>query len=140
MMLHVCADVFSKYLFNAPFTSTLQVVSGYYMVLISFFPLALVGREGGHIMVELFTRRLSRRATLRLDGAVGFVTLAYVLLLTWKTTEEALRRTAEGELWEIATGYLAIWPSRWFAPIGFGLLAIYVLLRIFRDLRAHRGD
>jgi len=134
MMFHITADVLSRYLLNAPFASTIQVVSGYYMVLVSFFALMHAERHGGHIVVELFTQRLPRRYAARLEGLVGLIVFAYLVLLTWKTGEEAVHRMIEGEVWEIAGGYLSIWPSRWFVPIGCGFLAAHVLLQAARAL------
>lgn len=134
MMLHITADVLSRYFLNAPFASTIQVVSAYYMVLVSLAPLAYVAHHEGHILVELFTLRLSARAIRRLDAAVGFVVVGYLGLLTWQNTIEALRRTREGEVWEIAGGYLTVWPMRWVVPVSCAVMAAYVLLRSIREL------
>ena len=134
MMLHVTIDVAAKYLFNHPLEGTIEIVSGYYMVAVSFLPLAYIAKHEGHIIVELFTRGLSPRGALRLDGVVNILTFLYLGLFTWKTTTAAIEQTAVGELWETATGFVHMWPSRWVLPAGCLLMTIYVAVRISRDL------
>jgi len=140
MMLHIVADVTGRVLFNHPLESTIEIVSGYYMVAVAFLPLGYIAATEGHIIVELFTRGLSRRGQLRLDGVVNIVTFAYMTMFAWQTGAEAVAATRLGEVWETSTGFVAIWPSRWMLPVGCGLMAAYLLLRVVHDLReAQRG-
>ena len=135
MMLHVVADVIGKQFFNKPIWGTLETVSGYYMVIVVFLPLAYVARTEGHIIVELFTRNLPPRKLARLDGAIGIVTLLFMGLFTWLTGLEAVTRTIQGEVWDIADGNMIIWPSRWVLPIGAAIMTAYVLIRVIKDFR-----
>ena len=135
MMFHIVLDVFAKYLFNSPIEGTIETVAGYYMVAIVFFPFAYVAYTEGHIIVELFTRGMSARRLLRLDGIVAIATFLYMSLFAWMTVEEAIARTLQLEIWETGTTMIPIWPSRWFIPIGCGVMAAYVLYRLIRDLR-----
>ena len=135
MMLHVVADVIGKQFFNTPIWGTLETVSGYYMVIVVFLPLAYVARTEGHIIVELFTRNLPPRKLARLDGAIGIVTLLFMGLFTWLTGLEAVTRTIQGEVWDIADGNMIIWPSRWVLPIGAAIMTAYVLIRVIKDFR-----
>jgi TRAP-type C4-dicarboxylate transport system permease small subunit len=137
MMLHVVLDVFSKYLLNSPINGTIEIVAGYYMVAIVFFPLAYVARREGHILVELFTRRMRPGRIRRLDAVIGIFTFGYMALFTWMTMVEALHRTAQLEIWEIGTFNIPIWPSRWLITIGCGMMAAYVLYRLADDFRGH---
>ena len=61
MMLHICADVIAKYVFNSPIPGTLEIVSNYYMVATVFLPLALVERKNAHIAVEILSQHLPTR-------------------------------------------------------------------------------
>lgn len=139
MMLHVVADVIGKQFFNTPIWGTLETVSGYYMVIVVFIPLAYVSRTEGHIIVELFTRHLPPRKLARLDGIVGIVTLLFMGLFTWLTTLEAIGRTVQGEVWDIADGNMIIWPSRWMLPIGGAAMTAYLLFRVIKDFRQAAG-
>jgi TRAP-type C4-dicarboxylate transport system permease small subunit len=142
MMLHIVADVAGKYLLNAPLPGTIETVSFYYMVVGVFFPLAYISRTRAHIVVELFTRKLSKRRLGALNVVVGLLTTAFMAVLGWKAVEEAVRRTAEGEVWETGYESMLIWPSRWILAVGCIAMALYVVVGIAEDLRnaARSGD
>jgi TRAP-type C4-dicarboxylate transport system permease small subunit len=134
-MLHVVADVMSKWLFNFPLVGTLEIVSNYYMVALIFLPLAYVQRAGGHIIVEIFTQSLARRAILVFDAAIGLFMFAYSALFVWRTTVEAIHKTAELEYLQ-ATGLLiTIWPVRWFLPLGFAVMGLIALRHVGASIR-----
>ena len=140
MMLHVTAEVATKYLFAYQFEGTIEIVSSYNMVAVVFFPLAYVPRHEGHIIVELFTRGLPERATTKLDGAMGIVTFVFMVIFTVITTQEAVDQTLDGEVVQTAADVLIIWPSRWFLPAGAAVMAAYVLIRLINDFRGIKTD
>jgi len=135
MMAHIVADVAMKYLMNDPIDGTTEVVEAYYMAPIVFLPLAYVAVMGEHLDVTLFTQRLSGRG-LRVLSVLGLAATAlYLGFICYHGVVEALRRMAEGEAWETSVKLLAVWPSRWFLPIGAGAMGLYVLLAAVRTLR-----
>jgi TRAP-type C4-dicarboxylate transport system permease small subunit len=127
MMLHVCADVALRYLFNAPLPGTLEIVAGYYMVAVTFLPLAGASAGEGHIVVDLFTRRWKPGARRALDIVNSLLTVIYLSIFVYASTYEAWIQTERGEVWLAGAGSLPIWPSRWFLPVGAALMAIYLL-------------
>ena len=135
MMLHVTTDIVTKFVFNYQIEGTIEFVASYNMVIIVFLPLAYVAAHEGHIIVELFTRALPDRTVSKLDGAMGIVTFLFMCMFTWLTAVEAIGRTVEGEVELTGDDVLIIWPSRWFLPIGGGVMAAYVLIRLIKDLR-----
>lgn len=135
MMLHIVADVVAKHFFNSPLEGTIETVAGYYMVAVVFLPFAYVAYTEGQIIVELFTRGLSLRNQMRLDGFLGIATFIYMAIFSWKTIEEAVFRTAQLEIWETGTSEIPIWPSRWIIAIGCLVMTAYVLYRLIRDFR-----
>lgn len=140
MMLHIVADVATKYLFNDPIDGTTEIVAAYYMVAVVFLPLAYVTFAEGHLIVELFTVRMSGRPLAALVGCAGLVTLLYLLFLAYHTGVEAVRRTGEGEAWETSVDLVAVWPSRWFLTIGLAAMALYVLLALVRHFGRRSGE
>ncbi|WP_051203068.1 TRAP transporter small permease [Sediminimonas qiaohouensis] len=87
MMLQVTADVAAKYLLAKSIKGTLDVVTYYYMVALTFLPLAAVESGSGHISVELLTQALSAKWSRRVDllsdlvscsffGVLGLITLS----------------------------------------------------------------
>lgn len=137
MMLHIVADVFAKYLFNSPIEGTIETVAGYYMVAVVFLPFAYVTYTEGQIIVELFTRGLSKNSQRYLDGLIGIATLVYMTIFTWNTVAEAIYQTSQLEIWETGTTMIPIWPSRWVIPIGCGAMVLFVVFHLVRDLRGN---
>ena len=135
MMIHVTMDIATKLFFNYQIEGTIEFVASYNMVIIVYLPLAYVASHEGHIIVELFTRTLPTRALSKLDDAMGIITFLFMCLFTWLTAVEAIGRTIEGEVELTGDDVLMIWPSRWFLPIGGGIMAAYVLVRLIKDLR-----
>ena len=139
MMVHVAADVFGRLAFSAPINGTLEIVAGYYMVAVVFLPLAHVSRGEGHIFIELFTRGLPARVRSWMDAGAATLTFAYVALMAWQTSIEALIQTEGGEMWETADDLIVIWPSRWLIPIGCALMAVLFAHVVARHARRGAG-
>lgn len=135
MMFHVTADVIGRTFFHRPITGTLEIVSAYNMAALAFLPLALIARERGHIIVELFTGWMALRPRTLLDGLVAIVTAIYTGLFTWKAIEVAIEKTRIRDAKEAGIGFVEVWPGRWLVAIGFGLMLIYVVVYLFKDLR-----
>lgn len=133
MMLHICADVVARYLFNKPFTGTLEIVAWYYMVACVFLPVAYVQARRQHLMVEVFTLGLNKRQTAILDAVVALLSLAYVALLTWLVFNAAVGATAKWEIKDVTFFDLPVWPVRWFLPLSFGLMSIVLILQAIND-------
>lgn len=138
MMMHITLDVAGRVLFNSPITGTIEISSFYYMVAVSYLPLAYVSRNEGQIIVELFTRNLSKPRLLKLDAIVQVITIVYLAVFTWQTAVMALEQTHEGEIWEMSDTFLDIWPGRWLLPISFLMMMIYLIARVVTDLRQAR--
>ncbi len=58
-------------------------------------------------------------------------------MFSWQTWVRAVQQTwagPAGEVWEAAGGFIPVWPSRWMLPLAAGLMAVYLVLRIVRDI------
>jgi TRAP-type C4-dicarboxylate transport system permease small subunit len=130
MMVQISVDVVCKLLLGRPIIATIEIVSTYYMVALVFLPLAFVDRMGGHIAADLLTRAMGRRLRALTLWLMDLLVLATIGLLFWHTLDEAIRRTADGEVWRSGEYLLPVWPSRWLLPIGSGMMAISVLIRL----------
>lgn len=136
MMLQVTADVTGRQIFGHPITGTVEIVSAYNMAALAFLPLALIARERGHIFVELFTGWMNLRWRTLIDAFVAIITLIYISVFTWKAVAVAIDKTQIREAKEAGIGFVEIWPARWVVAIGFGLMAIVILILMLRDFRA----
>ncbi len=128
MMVHVTADVTGRYFFGNPIEGTSEIVTYYYMVILSYLPWMWLARTDGHIKVDLFVRMLPEAAAFWLDVVVKAALVAYLALFAWQTWLQALRQTARGEVQQAGTLYLPVWPTRWLLPLAAGLMALWVVL------------
>jgi TRAP-type C4-dicarboxylate transport system permease small subunit len=137
MMIHVGVDVTGRTAFNQPLQGTTEIVSGWYMVAICYLPWAWLTRNDNHIVAGIFERIGTAWFGYWLEVLVKVFMLVYVGIFGWQTALRAISQTRAGEVWEAAGGFIPVWPSRWVLPIGAGLMAIYLALRVIRD--AARG-
>lgn len=135
MMLQVSADVVAKYLLDSPIRSTLDVVTYYYMVALTFLPLAAVERGNGHISVELLTQAFSPAWSRRMELIASLVSCAFFGVLGGITLGTAWDKFLVGE-YVMGTLQLQIWPSRFFVPLGFLLIATVCLAKATREAAA----
>ena len=139
MMLHITLDVVLRVTINSPITGTFEVASNYYMVSVMYLPLAYVSRTEGQIIVELFTRGFSKKTLLWWDSVTNGIAALYVGAFAFYTGLMAVEQTETGELVEMGDGFLVVWPARWMLPIAFGLMALYLVVRVGQDTR-RAGD
>lgn len=138
MMLHISADVVARYIFNAPLHGTVEVVSAYYMVGVVFLPLAMIERSNAHIVVELVTQHFPRRVQELLIGIVAMASALYFGAFTWQTWGDALKKFAVSEV-ALGTVPVTVWPTRFYLPIGCGLITLVLLYKAFRLFAGDRS-
>jgi TRAP-type C4-dicarboxylate transport system permease small subunit len=134
MMLHVSVDVAARAFFNRPLAGTNEIVSAWYMVATAFLPWAYIAASDGHIRVELFTRAAPARFNEWLDILVKLLMAAYVAVFTWQTALRAIEQVHAGEAWELAGGYLPVWPSRCLLPVAGAFMILTLLARVLADI------
>lgn len=140
MMLQVVIDVFMRSTIGAGFPATADLVGRYYMVAVSFLPLAMTEIARRHIEATIFTDRLkggARRAVHLLGFVVGFVVMG---LLAYGSFKEAVNQTARRAYVEAGTIHFPTWPSYWILPLSFGLMTIVLSLRLIEILSGRFRD
>lgn len=128
MILQISLDAFLRTLFSTPLPATVEIVSNYYMVALSFLPIALAERRGRQIEATFIYDALPRPlkvAARMLARGLGVVIYA---LLTWQTTLDALTKTRIHAYVIAGSHQVPIWPGYWLMPLSFGLLVIALLL------------
>jgi TRAP-type C4-dicarboxylate transport system permease small subunit len=88
--------------------------------------------------VEIFTQRLPLRFKRLLDGLMTLLTALLLLFLTWQTADYAYEFTLVRETVQTAYFTIPTWPSRWFVPVGLGLMALIALLQAVLTLCGQR--
>lgn len=130
MMLQICADVVSKLVTGANLPVNVEIVSHYYMVGIAFLPLAFAETRDGHISAEVFTQMLRARARRVFVAAGWVVSLAVYGVLAWRSFLDAEAKRQIGAFIFSQGLRLDIWPSYYFLPLGFGLMALVLAWRL----------
>jgi TRAP-type C4-dicarboxylate transport system permease small subunit len=139
IMLQVVADVAMREIFSKPIDGTIEIVSFYYMVAVTFLPLSYVSHHEGHIFVELFSRGLKPRSLAFLEGVVGIACFVFAVWFVRETWFAALISFEDNEMWETSDDLIVIWPNRFLLPFGMGLMAIYLLVRLIDDFMVAFG-
>ena len=134
MMLHVLANVATRYLFNAPVAGTLEMVSYWYMPVVTFLGFVLAKQADEHIEAPLIFDRLTWGDRRVLTVACGVVAAALCAAFAWFAfTGEALhgleRRTTGG----VST--IEIWPVFFLPPVVFLILAVMYGSAVVRAAR-----
>ncbi|HYD69143.1 TRAP transporter small permease [Azospirillum sp.] len=124
MMLHITADVAGRFLLNAPITGTLEIVSTYYMIAVSFLPLGFIQSRRYHIEVELFTQHLSGRALAVVEAFAALLGLAIFLGIAVSGAFTAWANTVAGEAVDATLFDITVWPTRWFLVFGCAAAAL----------------
>ncbi|TKW64973.1 MAG: TRAP transporter small permease [Paracoccus denitrificans] len=140
MMMQVVVDVFMRTFLGTGFPATADLVGKYYMVAVSFLPLAVTEIERRHIEATIFTQKLTgtpRRAVFLLGFVVALIVFA---VMTWGSFTEALKQTERGAYIEAGTMRFPTWPSYWILPISFALMVIVLVLRIIEILTGRFDD
>lgn len=120
MMLHIVFDVVSLQVFNLPIEGTLEFVANYYMVACVMLAMAVMQRDGGQAVVEIFLQRLSPLQLRPFDLFARLLTVIYLLFLTVAGLDEALDATQQGAFLALLNFDVLIWPTQWLVPLGFG--------------------
>lgn len=140
MMVHIFMDVLLRGLFAMPLTGTLEIVSSYYMVAVSFLPLAALELSRDMVFVEVFTAGMSEARRRIMDAFARLLALAAMALIAVSATQYALKQTRRREFLDVVFFDLPIWPTRWIAAIGFILAAFAALVVLVLTLRGQTKE
>ncbi|SDN99438.1 TRAP-type C4-dicarboxylate transport system, small permease component [Lutimaribacter pacificus] len=130
MMIHVTADVAGRSFFGHPVPGTITVVSSFYMVALSFIPLAVAERLNAHISVDIIFERLPawmKRALVSLNYLFVTTVLAFATVRTWQV---AVDKTNIGAAIQQGTAMVPVWQSYWLLPVGLGLMALLCVTKL----------
>ncbi len=126
MMLLVVANVVGRYLFNTPLTGTLEFTESL-LVIIIFLSVGLTQYDGGHIRVNLVTRRLPKRLARGLSVMAMLCGCAFFTWCAYAAWIYAMQSYSFGEQ-EWGEVVFPLWPMKFVVFFGIVLLAFQFLL------------
>ncbi|MGH8600679.1 MAG: TRAP transporter small permease [Burkholderiales bacterium] len=127
MMMITVIDVVLRYVFNAPFSWSYDVIGNYLLVILFFLALSYTLREQGHIALDLAVRKIASvraRALLALVGDVlAFALFAGILY------EGAVTTRSDWVSHYLLPGVIPLptWLAHVFVPIGCAIIVLRVL-------------
>lgn len=130
MMLHICADVIARSVFEVSIPATLEMVTRYYMLMLVLMPLAWVERKRFMIAVEAFSGLFGKVGVRVVDVLVAVICIGVYAVLTVSTWEKAAEQFSVGAYIVALDTQIIIWPGYFALPFGFGLAALVCLIRI----------
>ena len=136
MMLHILANVFTRYLFNSPLPNTLEWVSFWYLPIVATLGYVLAKHANEFIDAPLIFDKLTwgnRRILVMVFSAIGFVVCGAFAYFTF--VNEALHGLRVQTTGGVST--LPIWPVFFVGPAIFAILAIMYLVD---GVKAFRGE
>lgn len=139
MMIHICADVMLKYVLSKPLSGTLEIVSGYYMIITIFAPLAMVELRREAIVVDAFFGYFNKRVQYVCIILSFLVALAVFSAFAYQTTLDAMHAFKIGER-AMGTAEIPIWPARIIMPVSFALAAIVTLFQLIAHLQGRNPE
>lgn len=129
MMVHVCADVAGKNLFNRPLSGTIAIVSNYYMPIVTFIPLILVQHYNQHISVEVLFNRFPKLLQTHVTGLTYLFSALVFALLAYYGWVEAMTKYRSGVFIIESQVRIPTWPAYFTPPLGYGMIALYLLVQ-----------
>ncbi|MDA1098252.1 MAG: TRAP transporter small permease [Proteobacteria bacterium] len=136
VMVWVVAEVIARYVFNAPLPGHLEGAE-LLLPMIVFFGVSYVQARDGHVGMTFVVDALPknvRRVTDILSLVVSALTCAALAYFSSKTAWLA---------WDyddvtMSPPYWRVWPSAAVIPLGYGMLAVRMILQILQKLMPRR--
>jgi TRAP-type C4-dicarboxylate transport system permease small subunit len=128
LVILTVADVILRRFFNAPIAGAFEL-SRLILGIIVFFTLAYCAVHGGHIVVDVFVSRFSRRAQSSISIFIHLCSVGIMGVISWQLFLHAMRVQGMGEV----TAIWEIWisPFVFLAALGSTLLTIVFLVQLF---------
>ncbi|MCB1384141.1 MAG: TRAP transporter small permease [Notoacmeibacter sp.] len=130
MVVQIMLDVFMRQLAGTAFPATAELVAKYYMVAVSFLPVAYTEVKRRQVEATLFTDMMPQKARMPVLFFGFLLSFGIYGLLTYGTAREAMRQTSQGAYVEAGTLDFYTWPSYWILPVAFGLMTVLLGMRV----------
>jgi TRAP-type C4-dicarboxylate transport system permease small subunit len=96
MMVLTAADILLRYLFNSPIEGVYEAIE-LMMAVVFCYGIAYTQRQKGHVSVNLFTSRLSKKKQAVMKTFVSAISLVLFALITWQSFLKAKVAFVSGE-------------------------------------------
>lgn len=132
LMWVACAEVFMRYVFNAPIHGQADLIE-ILIPTMGFFGLAYCQRLSGHVRMELLLKRLRGRALWIFEFVVTCTTLLICTAMIQGTWDHFLRAYQIGDT-SMDAGF-QVWPPKLIICLGFVVLLVRLWIQFVGYLR-----
>ena len=135
LALMTFSDVLARYLFNRPFSFSVETAE-LSMGLLVYFGMGLTTHENGHVRVDALTLKLGERARAVVDVFTSLVSLVFLAVLVWRLWLRALVLYEKHDVSQVLN--LPFWPVAFAMAAASVFLLSGVLLWLLAALRQVR--
>ncbi len=134
LMVYTVADVILRYVFNRPFSGSIEVTE-FAMAVIVFLGIAWCGWLGGHVAVDILEQPLEDPRLRFVPVILTFISGVLFAAIAWFTIDEALattRRVSNMMRWPH-------YPFQFIVALGSAMYAVVLFVQCFQTLRKTPG-
>jgi TRAP-type C4-dicarboxylate transport system permease small subunit len=135
LMVYTVLDVILRYVFNSPFSGSLEVTE-FSMAVIVFLGIPLCGWLGGHVAVDILERPLDDPRLRFIPVILSLVSAILFAVIAYLTASEALHNT--GRISNMMRW--PHWPFQLTVALGSALYAVVLAIQCVQDVRRMGGD
>lgn len=120
------ADVFSRFVFDAPFNNLITIITDLLFPAVIFFSAGYMARSGGHVRVGLLFEKMPPNWQLKLERVFALIAVVFWFLVMF---------TAAGRAWQAVKGNFR--PTAVFGIpiyISFGIVVLGSLLAVIEGV------
>lgn len=140
MAVHISGSVLLRFVTGHGIPVTIEVAQYYYMVCLTYLPLALIEKQGKHLNAEFLYAMFPPVGQRALDFLTQALLLPYIGFMAWRSYLNAADRMAADERITTTAGYFMTWPARWIVPVSLSLVFVYVVLKMVRTVLPTDGQ
>ncbi|MEO4045193.1 TRAP transporter small permease [Hoeflea sp. CAU 1731] len=139
LMLHVCADVVARNVFVVAIPGTSDIVARYYMIALTFLPLALTEQKLEMISVDLVNSVLPNVFQKLLLRAVALISVGVYGVLGYLTWLTAIKSFHAGTFIMVENTRIFVWPTYFMLPLAFAAAGFICLMRCICAVPGHQN-
>ncbi|MEQ8899007.1 MAG: TRAP transporter small permease [Roseovarius sp.] len=127
MMANISADAAGRYIFNYPILFTYELVEKYLLPASLLLILSNAYQRGSHVNVSVFVDMMPWRFEKGFSAVVTAASAVLVSYIFWIGLRKTMSAFSDNE-YSVGYYYWPVWVSEVIVPIGFGLLAVRLVL------------
>ena len=136
IVLLTCTNIFMRLVWG-PVTGTVELM-GYAGAIVTAFALGYTQIKKGHVSVDIFIQRFSKKPQKTLTGINNFICMVFFAFVSWQIAKYATKLLKTGEVTE--TLNIIYYPFTYGVALGCALLSLVCLTGFLNSLLGKKED